>query len=462
MPAIVIFLFFLCVEYLLYHLLSDTSHFALFKYCNLYAMITTSSWLALPVFLPLDSIGVSYTSFCFLAWSISFLLLIPCLIHVYLHPFHKQLHFPFSTQWIQKRVYHTHSHFLHEGLKLYWMNKGILVLLMVLGYAFVYADNIQHVLTPSFQSQQTALLQEYETYGGNMNKEKWNTLDQEYQRIQKMKENYHNVRAQYLNQQMEQSAYEAKTMQYHSELSHITAFETLYEQAIPGSKELIYAKGYQAISSIHTDQREIRNAFVLTAALILILSGIYTIDQRKQEDILYQLTRKGTASRRRKKMMLTMLTAFLLVLIVYGIEFLSFLKVYPMRDWSAPFSSILTESLSLPYPLQSSISLFHYGMILFLLRLLGAMISGILILYLSRQFQSKLTVILLSSLFLLFPILLAANGVHEIYLFSLFDILSGNLFLQQETSFLKLFAYLLLSAVLWKISGSKSGKRQHS
>lgn len=446
--SISLFLSFLCLEFFLYQLIPEVSHLFFLKKYNLFAILDTSSWLYVPSYLAIGSNTITYgTMYAILSTSLLIgLVLSNC--YRYLHPMSIHLPHLSSTTWLQKRCYHSSLHLVHEGIKLFWMNKGILVFIVVIGYSLFYSNTITQSFTPFFRLQQQALLKEYQAYGGVMTPEKWNSMDEEYDRIQTLTQEYNEIKDQYINHQIDQIAYEKIASQYQLELSHFNAFNILYEQSEKGSAYLLYPNGYQAVFAIQNTHREYRNTFFLSAMLILLLSGIYTIDQQHSEDTLYQLTIQGNTIRRKKKATLVIVVSISLVVLIYGIEFLSFLFLYPMTQWNASFSTILTDAQSLPIPLQTTMPLYAYAIIVVLLRLSGTAITSIFITWLSRRYHHRTSVILVSSLVLLFPLLLSMIGIQEVLQFSLFDIISGTLFLQQQTSFLKLFVYVILAILM--------------
>ena len=119
-----------------------------------------------------------------------------------------------------------------------------------------------------------------------------------------------------------------------------------------------------------------------------------------------------------------------------------------MTQPDAPIGAIDLSAQTLVFPLSSEMSVFEYGMALCATRIFGFISLIILCVFISRKCYNRILTICILAAILFFPVCLYLADVELVKVFSLFDLIMGNLFLQKTFSTVKIILLMLMDMLM--------------
>lgn len=446
--AVVVFLVLFFFSAILYQTISETSSLILWRYFNLYTLLNSPMALSRFLDLPMFGLAVPFLGVIIIL-SLSLLVIFASLYLIfYHHPTRIALKWPMRFKSFQPKLVSHTSVFLHEGYKTLIINKGWVVLILLLGYQFYTSQKtlaVKDSFTYHFIKQEIEI---YDELGGVLNDQDKVLIEAQFKEFSALQDEFFELNRLRSRGEISHETFGAFLEKFSENADYRRAFMELHHTYLNSPDYLVYPKGYQAIFSLNTSVREKRAAILIIGSLIIILASLYPFDQQEKEDRIYVLTAQGSKVRRKKKWYLAMGVSVFVFLIVFGSELFAFSQVYPLRYLTAPLSTIANDYRSLfdqlQWPLSLDMPLWSYLMVLYTTRLIGVLTVSSVILFLSCQNNKTVLTILMSSIVLLLPMFLFFSGLEFVQIFSLFDLTMGNIYLLSGFSLLKIVVCLII------------------
>ncbi len=441
--ALTIFVCIAMIQILLYLNIQPLDSLNIFKYINMFTLFMATPYIG---------IYKGFTIFTYLPiwWILS--IFIGCILVLSLFV---SFYFSSKTYALKKcnlRVsfafLYKHTCLLFHEILRTWISKRLLLIVSILFCIQVYFVSSSQ-LSPTTHAYEQQISEVYDLYGGKMNEEKIQTLQQTHTLYTQSNDDFETLQNQYARKEISYEEYLKGFDEYHQDAAQRALFQQVYTK-YNGQEYFVYPKGYQAIFSINTNTREMRSALFLMICMILLFFGVYSSDYKDHQNHLYILTTKGTTKRLIKNIQIVCISAILITFLYSGLELLFFKANYPMHTFDAPFASILPmdSNIQLSAPLSNNMPIYAYYICLLLVRLFGVISLGICTLFISHINKKSIYALLLCILLFLFPFLLFNFNVQEISYVSIFDLIMGNQFLLHSFSIVKIGVLLGIDIAL--------------
>ena len=447
--SIAIFVLLLLISATLYYGIDENSIMVFWKYANFYAILDTfvllSKYLKLSLFNRSISIIQLSLLICLLCSVIS--------ISVYLFLYGKRKQERTAINFnITNNIHKNTKLLVHEFMKLTLMKKAGIIFSVCIIVQSVYIYQSYKSVNSLDHTHEQVIYDTFVTYGGLITEEKEAVIESKRQDYETEEERMTAALEDYRNGRIDAFSYSLILNEYRNNSVSRYAFNVFYEQYQDNPSYVIYARGYRAIFSLNTDGREFRSASLIMFGLVLLFSGIYTVDQENDEDQLYTLAYHGRKIRMKAKWKVVTIYASLLFLFYFMSELLFFQYLYPMNNWLAPFHTILSgsDNIVLQWPLNNQVSLLLYWLVLTLIRVLGTITTCVVCTFMSKISKKQITAIILCIASLFLPIVLELVGLNFMRHFSLFDMVMGNRFLYDGFSVWKIVLIIIVNIVLIK------------
>ncbi len=437
--SILTFIFLLAIEMICFYLIRDTSILsALTSWNILRYIIGISLYLNMPAY-SIFSFVLSYPTI--LAMSMFLIGILSSIIYFVIYGKQRinlRFHFPSIT------VTSTNL-FLQENYLLLWKNKGIFVIIAVMFYTgLTFYRN--YTSTEIIRENEKAVYQVYEPYLGKMNKEKSELLEEKQKEYQIIDAEYDALKKQYQNDEITYEQYKQKEEELQKETRNAILLEEVIQSWQMYPEYIAYGKGYSAIYSLRMPEKDLKDGIVVMLSIILLLSGLF-VENRQQESLLIT-TECGKSKRRNRKWLCACLWGSVIFLSVQLLSYLHYYLLYPMTQQDAPLGSIGIEAMNVTFPLSPEMNVMQYGLALVGTRMFGLISLLILCVFISRKCHHRILSICILSTIVFFPVCLYMADIEIVKLFSLFDLVMGNLFLQRTFSLSKLIILLLLDLIM--------------
>lgn len=434
--SLVILCILFTVSYMLYQSISVNSIFQIFHYLNLYELGSIHEYFK------------DYTLFTFGSITISLPMLLS--LGIILCILLCGTLFLFAKGSLRKNrtggvpypfIQHT-SLTLHEFEKIIFNNRYIIICLLLCLYQSYCIFSIIEQRHESVLEDKVIDL--YHKYGGILDSEKRETIEKVYQEYEKKDAELANLSIKNEMGIVTDEEYQLQLRQSLDQVKDKSAFYSFYNDVQSSQDILVYKKGYQALFAMNTDERDIRMSVLMIATLVFALHGIYTFDNQKSENQLYESTKKGRCSRYKSKLIVVLAASILLYMFYNLSDFLVFNKIYPMFQWDAPLYAVLPDGLKISTSLSLNLSCIQYASLLYVVRLLGILFSGYTIFVISKRMDNLLISSFISLLILIFPMLLYYNEASFLLHVTFFDLVQGNLFLYKNYNIMKIIVVVIL------------------
>lgn len=281
---------------------------------------------------------------------------------------------------------HSTKEYLHEGWKLLFLNGGLAVLLLL--------GAVQCLQYQDFAVDNGFFEQAYRSYShvlsGSPTEEKDDYLSQEAARYAQLQE-----KAAGTSDDIRREAIER-------EMRPMWAFERAEAQyrSLSGTQRYVYASGYERLYGGEGLHDDLENTALLVFALVLVLSGLFSVEAESGMQIL-QCSAGKQRNVTRNKLLWTATFLCAAMLIAYLPQLLCVVRGYGLPQLSAQANSL---------PLFGAMPDFvpFWGVLALtgLARLLVSAMAAALILIFSKKTGSTIAAILLSAGLLLLPLLL--------------------------------------------------------
>lgn len=426
---------------LLYFTISDTQTISLLKYLNVYAFLCSNHFFASYMnglaYYHLDIIKISLI--------VAILTIIISLIVYFVnYATNKKINL---KKFLNKHAYvKTTNLFIQELFKNLWINKTIVFIVLFLVMQSYSLFNAYKSFPEYMINNEKQVALEIQKYKGKLSDEDKNSLELrnlQYIEEKDLLDHYYLI---YLEGEISQDEYNQYVYDYLSKSEDRLIFNQVYEQYRANNNYLTYSKGFRSILSLNTYNRETRCAVFLILSIIFLTYSIITSDKLKDENNLYMITIKGRRKRLNKRLLMIILFSVGLTIIYSLSELFVFKQMYPMNDWSAPLSSILTfdDNIVLTFPFFESMPIWQYYIQYLLLRAFALISCSIIGLGISYLCKNKIQAFILAVTIFLLPLLVYSGGLEFMLSISIFDIVMGNLFIQHQFILLKIIGYAII------------------
>ena len=452
--TILIYMIIIGVSLLMYMNIQTVDHNNVLKFINIFTLLNANEllmfykgYILLGVYQPL-TIWVSVI-FCLITM-ISFIL--------YLCFYSKNYERKITFKTINlSKLYANTNLLVHESYKLLITNKTLLIVLCLL-FTQLYFYNESRLATYQIDHEDN-VSEAYNIYGGYMDEVKFAEFERhnEYYTLKDLEMDV--ISQKYSNNEIDDLQYSDAIENYLNDTKGKSMFLQVYS-AYEGQEHLVYTKGYRAIFSFNTSAREVRSTIFLMLSIIVLLFSIYTSDYKSGDKSIYDITKKGRLCKMNKRIIISVISCTLLILVYSLIEFIFFNTIYPMNNWQAPLNSIMDSQdvfKTLPQFLLNYPIYFYYICVL-LTRIIGGISAGLIVTCISYFNKKSIFSIGIAVSILILPMLLYLMGLDVITFVSIFDLIMGSQFLMYSFSFIKLLGIIAIDVILIVILKKNIGK----
>lgn len=405
--VVVIFFFIIGLGVLFYFSIEDTMSIAFLKYMNVFVVVQARQLYQ--SFSNFEFIGVAISKIT-ISYIISGILIFASTIIILLvrgSQFKILVPSVLNLDGVQARVVTQLKRFGFEVYKLFIMQKGIfimIILFVVVGNYYVQFQNVTQA-----REQDADLVALYEVYGGLINQEKIEQIEARHTFYKGLELNLRTIAQQYQRNEIDQAAYFEAIDAYSIQSEEKRLFEQFYRHYLSNTSEaIIYPNGYQALFSMKTEKRDYQNAVMMMLVLVLVLSPLFSQDRDQDSDGIYRITRNGNKPLTISKITLALIFVISLVVTLFVLDLIAFNVMYHMNAWSSSLSSVLSESIesSKISPWILSLSLWQYAILLLFVRMSAAITAISIILWISSFITSILVSYIVSTFVLFTPVLM--------------------------------------------------------
>lgn len=436
------------VEAICYVNLSQSSIFAIFSYINLIRMFE-GTWIgSVSVYYHIIGIRFSFQILLLLLCTLLgvfsallFALLYDCKIRS------RKLSVPSFTMKT------THL-FLQEANRMLQTNKGILVLVCMIVFpvgSYLY----KYDSYDSIRQEEAYDYEVYQQYEGYIDEETKKELQEKMDIYAAWDKGYAKAQEDYKNGTISYESYVSMQRSYEDKYSERMVYQNLYDVTNHMTPYIVYNKGFDAIFSLHMIHRDAGNSIFIMIGILLFISTIYS---KREEEQLYRTTYKGRAMRRNRMWTLVLFGSLLIFVIVEGCTYMHFSSLYPMRDFSAPLRALWELNGIMGAQHLQNLTTGQYMACLWATRLFGILSFSVIATGIFRLSKNRVIALLTCTAIFFVPMFLYYSGFDFISAVSLFDLIMGNLFLQQLFSYAKL-VLLFVMDILCILLVSKTYKR---
>lgn len=452
----VIILVFLLMQTLLYIIISPTSYLRIFKYINIISLFQTTTiyqyylnfnFFGTPISLQTLScicLGCYTVVLTFLSW------------FFYNRIRHLQLSSLQLPSWIVTKKtsqikYHI-SLFLQECYKLFWLQKGIALLLLI----FLF-QNYTYLHANTYISQEEKTWMEYmKVLAGPITKEKELFIHKQVQYFNTLHEQIDLLYTKYQKQEITKNQYQIALSPLEAKLTNETIFQQIQEQyqyiqKIPG-RQFITPFGY--LDLLSSSNATMMTSILFILSMILGISNLFHYEYQTNMMPILLSTSKGHHKLFYTKVMIALFFSILLFFITFFFTILPAVKTYGVSTILAPISSI-NAYLHLPNYLSILLFIiFHYFMKLFVMLPIIAISSA-----LATTLKNHLQTIFFTSVIFVVPLLLPFMNIHYLDSISLYPILNAASYFTNDGQILPFIWSVTIYSILTILSFRHAKKR---
>lgn len=430
------------ISFILYLTINTNSNLNVLHYVNLFYVMNVSNIYR-------EFVLFNFASFYLylpqIIWVLTIIIILLFSV-LYIMFANKKLRIP--TKQISLPIFAHTKLWLHEMEKIMINNKMFIICMLFLLMQGYYMIQGFHNASSVNESNQQ-LVELYEQYGGELSDDKRELIEKQYNEYKIEEENLILASQQFKAGWISEEEHQSLLKEYMQSGKKRNTFKIFYANYLQAKTHIVYTKGYQAIFGINTDTRDARLSLFISGTLLFALYGLYTIDQYQQEDDLYLTTMKGKNRRYRSKEKCAFIIAIISFLFYFGSDFLMFSKLYPMFQWDAPFYEVLQENTMITSSLSLDIPIWQYACLLYLVRFIGVCLCTLFIMVISKKVDNMISSIFIGSIVLFMPMILFNINMDFVLLFSVFDLLQGNLFLQHSLFWFKIIILLVIGVLIY-------------
>ncbi|MEG0366284.1 MAG: hypothetical protein RR585_05585, partial [Coprobacillus sp.] len=348
------------------------------------------------------------------------------------------INFPMSYKAITLYLEKHASLWYCEIYKLFKFNKTWVFIIILISIQGIRLFQQSHILEKSLDPYTNSI---YQTYGGKLTADKINYFEKTYTDFINKENQFKQIVKKYQNQELSEKNYRTSIDNYIQILSNKNKFEVIYNQ-YKSSKESGYFNNYTGYKILFADQgyqQEYENVIIIILFITIVLGGIYTNDQSYNDFILIENTYYGRKKRNLIKISLAFLLTISFTIYIYGSQLILWSQYYPIELLPIHLSQVIELPASfLTSSFLTNISIKNAIILLFGIRLLGVIIATSLVIFISRISHSKTVSVILSSALLIVPLFAYIYNLFDVHIISIFDLISGNIYMREMLSSYKL------------------------
>ncbi|MCD1258803.1 hypothetical protein B5M42_008135 [Paenibacillus athensensis] len=414
-------------SYIAYAFIHPFSYANIVKYINLFAFYHTFELLG--DYKNINVFGFPYQHLWISAITAAVLLIglpvLAVLLYVKRYIEHSRAVFAGGWNWLKSKLLRPSRSihiFNHELFKMLVTGKGYLVVLIAiaLGYSSIDIQEIRFNEDDAMYNRYTSIV------SGEMNGANLSFIEAEKRKFDSLPDEYASAQAGYQSGKLTLLEYNDTISQLKLFELQRKAFERLYKQ----SRYLIELQREQEITGsfvnelssnyiFNNPKRDLLNGLSFTVLLLLCVCTLFPMDYRNSMIALLRCSRRGRWTLFAYKHAVGYLIAGVFMLILYAPPVINLLRGYPALDWNAPI-----QSVELFRHVDLHIRIWEFVLLTHVLQLLGILLMTQCAVCLTLLVKKQAVAILLTSAFLVSPLLIQFTGMAFVRKFSF-----NNLFL---------------------------------
>ena len=303
------------------------------------------------------------------------------------------------------------SLFIHELYKSLIHNKGIIVMMLLIGYFGISIDSYER---SSVDTPYQLIIQEY---GGELSNEKTNEIAELKQQIENTQYELYELETKMNNGEISVEEFYKKYNETRDLMILSTGINQLEEQLLfvnGNNLGIVDVPGYERLFDVGINNSRLNgvmiNFIVLILGLILCIAPIATIDKNRDIYRLYVVNCTNERTIKLSKQMVTLFYVFVINLIFNLWKYVSIAKYYILEGGQFNIGSVP----SLIGVFHQDMSLFEAYNCMFIIRFLVLLLCAEIVLYFSNRNESIFATIVKSIGVLILPIILMYIGFNNI------------------------------------------------
>ncbi len=396
--AILITAIIMGAEYISYVKVTDISNMVLLKYINPFAFLNTNNLFRNYLNIFIFGKPVFILNFCIVV------LLLLCIVGVGVNIIVNPRKYPVSSpniiekytdnisRWLNNFVNGTNI-FLHEGYKLLWALKGIIVVMFVIciallsqNYKPLLYDGVSTNLNKYYKELLNVSIEDSEQYF-----DKW---QEEIDELSLKPEMFNQI--------------EDKKKALDIILKHKDKLKEIKENTGIEVK-FVNPFGYNSLIGDAGAKRREKNAMIELLCIALIIGGFASIDKQNNSMAIIRTTKMGIKKTYGIKMIWTFIASIIIVAPISYVEFENVIGRMGLSDLTAPVQSFVALG---KFPLK--ISLIQYILLMYIVRLISAYIVGIIVLEISEMCSNTRIGQMLNVCIIVVPAVLLYMNIDEV------------------------------------------------
>ena len=287
--------------------------------------------------------------------------------------------------------------------------------------------------------------------GGNVTEENQNKIDAIYKHFEDITREMSLLKEQLNSDKITAMEYTAKSMPLINELNKREALESVeerYHQLLnmhntTGKQcSLIFEKEYDLLTN--NENRDIVNALKLLMVLITCFSSYFAMENSSGMERIIKTCADGKSIVARKKIVSSIIATIIACIITYLPDVILTWKNYGLKTLTAPLCSLKQFN-----KIDLSMPIWAYLLIVFLLRMIGAIVAMLIIHYISDKTKRPLVSVVISTTVLVLPLLIKLWGINIFDTVSLIPLLSGNMLLIKSSAMMISFCVVYVAIAVF-------------
>lgn len=440
--------------YVLYQSISAQSAFVYLRYFNIYTWM--QAWFLFTSYVPISLLFIQSNLLTLCVVGIITLIILGVSINLifYQQVFHLKKRKPSKLVLRMKdKLFATTSLYFHEAYHCFFMKKTWIIGVFILSFFTYQMVDIAKSwnMTRFYNTEINAL---YTYRGGLLNENKIAWLEEQNRNYLSEEVKHQENLEQYQRGEISIEVYRSYLRRYYTEQNEQLHAQQLYEQYSqnPANPYLINPLPYKNIFAFVSDQNELMIVALLMAFIMFMLSGTFANDQEHQEHHLYELCQQGRRKRYAIKVGYGIALALVCTVVMFVTRWLLYAPFGFGEIGGIPILDILTNTDTpkgfIDHAWLASSTLSEYTMLVICIQSIGVFTMAMVTLCISKLCRHRIYAILITCIVFFLPFLFYLAGYPFVEYITIFDLISGTIFLKDVAIFLKLIGCIILDVVL--------------
>lgn len=345
-----------------------------------------------------------------------------------------------------------------EGYKIWWLQKGILFIVLAVVFQCYQFNQINVYRQP----EELVMIEYMKKLFGPLTVDKAQFIKNEEQRFLDIHTQLERANQDYQDGIINKEQLNIMEDQFESLLTSEPVFQqilTQYQKIIDDPEiEFVLPYGYQELFSNETwGLLPALFAFILA---MLSLSNTFVYDYQNNVNKIIMATVNGIQRFQYIKIINCIVICLVLNIVFYLTGYLKLNAAYGLNNWLAPIKSLGD------YMYLSNFSILAYFVFCYSLRLLALLTAVFFMLAFSKRFKNQIVALIMTVVLFLVPLFLAYSGYHFLDMFSLYPLLMSDIYIKTDIGIIQLIiSFIVYLAIFissfWYltrplISGNKS------